>query len=584
MANGDETLDLNDVGAAEPSLGQRLGLGPGAPAPGAAKPKLPHPLLFLIPGFWQGFASVYSQRVTRERLDAAERRLGINQSFATLREITKFPKSIRGPWIDHWATTHTNAYGPVAPVFIETLKKAGDEEAATLRQLLGDAAANLDPDTLVSLAGDANKGFDLAVKSFEFKRGEAARREFETGQEPAEAPAIAETGRQMFFRTPAAGLPSEVQVQGPPVESPPGPHPLALEPQDELETLKRDRDRLHVLLGRLPEAGRAGVRARLDAVNEQIKQLEQPTFQTDVGKLAADRRLLARLGAAPGSPAMKAIDRQMERLERGTAESTAGKLGDDLARARRIHGEGSPQAQAVAAELERERRGLESPTGKLGQDLETFRQVFGPQSIQAQAVEAQLRREQQGPGQQDDRQKLMNAYTDASKRWVIVRLAYDRMLNATDDAAGDAAVLFAFGKFQDPNSAILEGERAFFENTRGWSEELRNLYNRALTGRRISAPQRERFLRQGKAQFRSELRFQVGLERQYQDMAKKGGIDPSQVTIDYIGEFRKMFKGRAATSSEVNAARQQAQGDAMRARAILIEQGIDPTLAVVPDE
>jgi hypothetical protein len=287
MANGEAPevpLDVDEEDRLttlddEPTIGQRLGLGPGgAPAPGTKPPKLPNPLLFLIPGFWQGFASVYSQRVTRERLDAAERRLGIHRSFTTLRDIVeKVPKSIRGPWIDHWAKTHTAAYGvPVEQVFIDTLKKAGDEEAATLGQLLGDAAANLDMETLLSLTKDANKAFNLTVKSLEFKRAEAARRQFVTGAEPddetpddREAANVLEAGRQQFFRSPAAAQGGD--VRGVPIESPTGPHPLALPaPEDPLDALIRNRDTTEQLMADVPERSRPAFQSKINRLNSQI--------------------------------------------------------------------------------------------------------------------------------------------------------------------------------------------------------------------------------------------------------------------------------------------------------------------------
>jgi hypothetical protein len=253
MANGEDV-----------TLGQQLQAAPAAPrVPGQ---RLPNLALFLIPGFAQGYMS------TRRRLEGIQRSIAARSSFQKFADALKIPRKLRGAYLDQLAEEHEAATGQaVSSVLIDMFKKAGEDEAPLLQQLLGPALAGMDPENLIALAGDAGKAVDMALKSFEFRRAEAARQRL-AGEPEGEdfEPELAEAEREEFFRSPEAAPPGT--VQGPPVESPEGPHPLTFEPQlqDPLEGLIQERDRLEVDLTRVPEQSRPGFTARLNRVNSQI--------------------------------------------------------------------------------------------------------------------------------------------------------------------------------------------------------------------------------------------------------------------------------------------------------------------------
>jgi len=60
-------------------------------------------------------------------------------------------------------------------------------------------------------------------------------------------------------------------------------------------------------------------------------------------------------------------------------------------------------------------------------------------------------------------------------------------------AAGDVSLIFAYMKLLDPQSVVREGEQATAQNTTSVPGQIRNLYNRAITGQRLNEDQRKEF-------------------------------------------------------------------------------------------
>lgn len=60
-------------------------------------------------------------------------------------------------------------------------------------------------------------------------------------------------------------------------------------------------------------------------------------------------------------------------------------------------------------------------------------------------------------------------------------------------AANDLALIFNYMKVLDPGSAVREGEFATAQNAAGVPEQVRNLFNKAMEGTRLSQDQRQKF-------------------------------------------------------------------------------------------
>ena len=63
-----------------------------------------------------------------------------------------------------------------------------------------------------------------------------------------------------------------------------------------------------------------------------------------------------------------------------------------------------------------------------------------------------------------------------------------------DSAAGDVSLIFTFMKVLDPTSVVREGEQATAANAAGIPSRVRNAFNKALTGEKLSLEQRKDFV------------------------------------------------------------------------------------------
>lgn len=128
--------------------------------------------------------------------------------------------------------------------------------------------------------------------------------------------------------------------------------------------------------------------------------------------------------------------------------------------------------------------------------------------------------------------ELRDEYNNLSKDYVDVRDAYNRILSATDSAAGDVSLVFGYMKILDPGSVVREGEFATAENTAGIPDRIWKSYNKALKGDRLSADQRTNFKTESKNLYNSATRQHEQLVGVYTGIANKIGVDPSLVVVD----------------------------------------------------
>ena len=138
------------------------------------------------------------------------------------------------------------------------------------------------------------------------------------------------------------------------------------------------------------------------------------------------------------------------------------------------------------------------------------------------------------PGNFDDQAKLRGEFLQQSKDFMSVRDSFGRLQAAAQDTTGasDVAMVYGFMKMLDPGSVVREGEFATAENTAGIPDQVRQLYNRALTGERLPPQVRQDFLQQGARQFANAKARQDATVKQYSTLAQRYGFDPSVIGID----------------------------------------------------
>lgn len=118
------------------------------------------------------------------------------------------------------------------------------------------------------------------------------------------------------------------------------------------------------------------------------------------------------------------------------------------------------------------------------------------------------------------------------KEFADVSTSYDRIKKITQaapSAAGDMSIIFSFMKMLDPTSVVREGEQATAENARGVTDSVRNLYNKVLTGQKLTPEQRKDFIRQAGSIYSSKQNQISGIEKEYKSYATQYGTSPSLV-------------------------------------------------------
>lgn len=163
--------------------------------------------------------------------------------------------------------------------------------------------------------------------------------------------------------------------------------------------------------------------------------------------------------------------------------------------------------------------GPQSPEGKLQADIAAG--LVNPTANYDYDAEMDLRKEWTGLPQVKDFQTQTTAF--------------GRIASSAQDpsAAGDLALIFSFMKILDPASVVRETEFANAQNAAGIPDQVRNVWNRALSGERLAPAQREDFLRQAKKLYDDSAAQVGGLRSQYEPIATARSLDPSRALPDY---------------------------------------------------
>lgn len=127
--------------------------------------------------------------------------------------------------------------------------------------------------------------------------------------------------------------------------------------------------------------------------------------------------------------------------------------------------------------------------------------------------------------------ELRREYQNATQEYRTVRQAFRKVEAslAQGTGIGDVGGIFGVMKIFDPGSTVREGEAATVENSGGVPERFRGLYNRVLSGERLTPQQRAEIVAVGRAQYGT---YEQGYQSRVADftrMAEDYGIDPRNV-------------------------------------------------------
>jgi hypothetical protein len=127
--------------------------------------------------------------------------------------------------------------------------------------------------------------------------------------------------------------------------------------------------------------------------------------------------------------------------------------------------------------------------------------------------------------------ELRREFGTLTQEYRTVRQAFQKVEASLGQGTGigDVGGIFGVMKIFDPGSTVREGEAATVQNSGGVPETIRGLYNRVVTGERLTPAQRAEIVAVGRAQFGT---YEQGYQSRVSDftrMANDYGIDPRNI-------------------------------------------------------
>lgn len=127
------------------------------------------------------------------------------------------------------------------------------------------------------------------------------------------------------------------------------------------------------------------------------------------------------------------------------------------------------------------------------------------------------------------------SFTAEAAPYIAISQAYTKIEAAATNKspAGDLSLIFGYMKILDPGSVVREGEFATAQNTGSVPESIRSLYNRIVSGERLTETQRADFLGQAKNLVRSQKQlFDTTLIPKYNSIIESNKLNKQNVMYD----------------------------------------------------
>lgn len=191
---------------------------------------------------------------------------------------------------------------------------------------------------------------------------------------------------------------------------------------------------------------------------------------------------------------------------------------------------GIQQKQAAEAAVEAERIKAEA-------DAESER-IKAEQQLQKD-IEDQNREIEKAAKSQEN--VLRKEFSGLSKEYRKVIKQKDKLLRSLqrETAAGDLSAIFSYMKILDPESVVREGEQATAKNAAGISDRVRNLYNAALEGVKLTPKQRIDFGETAQQLMIPYIDEYRGLTERYEGIAKRQNLNPLNILGEKPAEIIK---------------------------------------------
>jgi hypothetical protein len=227
----------------------------------------------------------------------------------------------------------------------------------------------------------------------------------------------------------------------------------------------------------------------------------------DVGVKIADS-IAEQLSLKPGAAEDVRLKSAQAKIEEAKAKFAPQQVAADLG----LTGAQTAQAQAAM-------RASDAAAKKSGADAAKAQREA--EQMSAGVIPADKRPEAEG--------KMRQEYSNQTKVYQDVKAAYSRVLASREDAAGDLALIFNYMKMLDPGSVVREGEFATAQNAAGVPDRIWNLYNKTITGERLSGDQRKMFAKQAESLYKQALKDENTVRSGIERIAKGYGLNAANI-------------------------------------------------------
>jgi hypothetical protein len=150
--------------------------------------------------------------------------------------------------------------------------------------------------------------------------------------------------------------------------------------------------------------------------------------------------------------------------------------------------------------------------------------------------------------------KLRDNFNAAMRPIMDQRYSYDRLTASEETPAGDLALIFNYMKMLDPGSAVKESEFANAQNAAGVPDQIRNQWNKMLSGERLNPNQRVEFKSQAKSIFDKYKKQEDRIRTAYKSEAARIGLEPSAIFLSAPEEQPEAPKAAAPAGAPMSKA------------------------------
>ena len=203
------------------------------------------------------------------------------------------------------------------------------------------------------------------------------------------------------------------------------------------------------------------------------------------------------------------------------------------------------------ARLQKER--LEQQRELAGQQLETRRMLAAMGARQGGGGGGQSASGGMPPADNKDEMPLRKEFNKEMTRHTQIAPALAKIKESAKlgTGQGDIGIIYGFMRLQDPGSTVREGEYATAQNSAGIPDQVRQLYNKALSGEKLAPEVRDRFVTAANRLGQQEREQAQQMIQRYAGLAVRYGMPANAVVYDPYKSVLGPYQTKARRPSEV---------------------------------